>query len=82
MRKRIVKDKSLSEYTTKGKKASIQSIKDARREALELAYQKGYITKEDVDKGMAIPTRFQKKKTTSGKKKKVIIYYGYNTISK
>lgn len=82
MRKRIVKDKSLSEYTTKGKKASIQSIKDARREALELAYQKGYIKKEDVDKGMAIPTRFQKKKINTGKKKKVIIYYGYNTISK
>jgi hypothetical protein len=71
----------LNDKTKKNKKVAIQTLMEARKEALELAYQKGYIKKEDIDKGMKIPTRFNKK-PVSKKKIKPIIYYGYNTITK
>ena len=63
----------------KKKKVNPSAILAARKRALQNALDKGYITKEDFDRGMKIPVKKEKPKPDP--KPKARILYGLNTNS-
>ena len=63
----------------KSKKVNPSAIMAARKKALQNAVDKGYITKEDFERGMKIPLKKEKPKPKPKPKPRIL--YGLNTNS-